>query len=959
MMPTIANILAFAIAFTVSLVFTPLTARAARALGIFDVPDARKIHQKPTPRIGGVAICAAVLAAVVPILIFTRSRHPAPGSCLPLLALLAGAVFVLIVGVLDDLRGVRSTYKLAVILLAAFLLWSAGGSIDSLVVRGHKLLDLGRLSWPITMFWIVGITVSINFIDGLDGLAAGIVAIAAAVIAVGAAATHQFAVAIVTLSLAGSLCGFLFFNFNPASIFMGDSGSMFIGFVLAGASVLCTKGAGANPDILLPVIVLIIPLLDTNLTFIRRGILQRRSIFSPERGHIHHRLLGAGLCHKHAVILLYAITLCAAATALLLRFASTHLAVTAVVLLLMLVGILFRVSGSSHGRDTVAAIRRNRAISRESGKYRAAFEDAQLRFRNARTFDDWWANVRSAAGALDLAAVVLPLVGRDGTTRVLSWHGTPVRGNAADTSHISGNGHFLRPRPSPLPARASLPVRDRRSGPPLLAEVELATNSTLESAGHRIALFARLMEEHSLATLPDEMANQKPAVSDAQEPSYDRSFEPANSDSPTANLRVAIVHDFLYTYAGAERVLEQILAIYPQADLFSLFDFLPPGERGFIQNKSVTASFLQRLPFARNHHRAFLPLMPMAIEQLNVFDYDLVISSSYCAAKGVITSPRQLHVCYCHTPVRYAWDLQTQYTNQRGIRNRFLSFVARAVFHYIRTWDVRSANGVDIFITNSQFVGQRVQKTYRRRSTVVHPPVDTEFFTPRTEKNGGGVDGRPDASDFYLTASRLVSYKRIDLIVEAFKRLPDKKLIVIGEGPDMAKIQALAGPNVRLLGHQSAERLLHYMRLARGFVFAAEEDFGIVPVEAMSCGTPVIAYAQGGALETILPGHTGLFFKEQTVDSLTAAIAEFEQIHWNRALIRTHAERFSIARFRSELATLIDREWTDFQVRRQIGDHAVTLAEQLMESVGLASPPPSKNGNGHPHPDPVALAAKE
>lgn len=374
--------------------------------------------------------------------------------------------------------------------------------------------------------------------------------------------------------------------------------------------------------------------------------------------------------------------------------------------------------------------------------------------------------------------------------------------------------------------------------------------------------------------------------------------------------KVAIVHDFLYCYGGAERVLEQIINVFPDAHLFSLFDFLPPDQRGFIRDKPVTTTFIQRLPLARRKHRSYLPLMPLAIEQLDVSAYDIVISSSYVAAKGVITRPDQLHVCYCHSPVRFAWDLQHQYLAESGLSKGLKSILARALLHYIRSWDLRSANGVDVFLANSNFVSRRVHKVYRRGSTTIYPPVDVQAFTPCGAKD-----------DFYLTASRLVPYKRIDLIVEAFNRMPEKKLVVIGEGPDFKKIRNKAGPNVQLLGHQPFETLKRYMRKARAFVFAAEEDFGIVPVEAQACGTPVIAFARGGAMETVVEEQTGLFFLEQNCDSLIEAVDEFEARgdEWDHELIRKNAERFSAARFRDEIAAVIDREWAAFQARQQSG----------------------------------------
>jgi glycosyltransferase involved in cell wall biosynthesis len=295
----------------------------------------------------------------------------------------------------------------------------------------------------------------------------------------------------------------------------------------------------------------------------------------------------------------------------------------------------------------------------------------------------------------------------------------------------------------------------------------------------------------------------------------------------TPTRKIALVHDFLYCYAGAERVLEQMVNVFPGADLFSLFDFLPPDQRGVIRNKPVRSTFLQRMPFARRRHRGYLPLMPVAIEQLDLSEYDVVISSCYLSAKGVITRPDQLHICYCHSPARFAWDMQHQYLNEVGLARGLRSALARAILHYIRDWDQRSAHGVDVFITNSQFISRRVRKIYRRTSTPIYPPVDVDSFIPSHLKE-----------DYYVTASRMVPYKRIDLVVEAFNRMPDKRLVVLGNGPELRKIQARAGANVSMLGHQPFEVLLRHLQQARAFVFAAEEDFGIAPVEAQACGMP-------------------------------------------------------------------------------------------------------------------------
>lgn len=309
---------------------------------------------------------------------------------------------------------------------------------------------------------------------------------------------------------------------------------------------------------------------------------------------------------------------------------------------------------------------------------------------------------------------------------------------------------------------------------------------------------------------------------------------------PLEAARVAIVHDWLTVYAGAERVLEQMLLALPQADLYSLVDFVPEDARGFLGGRRARTSFLQRLPRARTHYRSYLPLMPLAVEQFDLSGYDLVISSSHAVAKGVLTGPDQLHLCICYSPIRYAWDLQHQYLEESGLTRGVKGAAARLLLHYVRLWDARTANGVDDFIAISGFIARRIQKVYRRDATVIYPPVDTDGFALR-----------PDKEDFYLTASRLVPYKKIDLIVEAFSALPDRRLVVIGDGPEMAKVRAKAGPNVQLLGYQPFSVLKDHLQRARAFVFAAEEDFGIVPLEAQACGTPVIAYGKGGSLSLI------------------------------------------------------------------------------------------------------------
>ncbi|PLZ04268.1 glycosyl transferase family 1 [Burkholderia sp. WAC0059] len=355
--------------------------------------------------------------------------------------------------------------------------------------------------------------------------------------------------------------------------------------------------------------------------------------------------------------------------------------------------------------------------------------------------------------------------------------------------------------------------------------------------------------------------------------------------------RVAVVHDWLVTYAGAERVLEQIIACFPDADLFALVDFVE--DRAFLRGKRATTSFIQRLPAARRRYRAYLPLMPLAIEQLDLSGYDIVISSSHAVAKGVLTGPDQVHLSYVHSPIRYAWDLQHQYLRESKLTHGPKSMLARLILHYIRNWDVRTANSVDQFIANSAFIARRIRKVYQRDAAIVFPPVDIDGFALQTQKE-----------DFYLTASRLVPYKKIDLIVEAFARTPSRRLVVIGDGPDMEKVRAKAAPNVEIMGYQAFSVLRDRMRRAKAFVFAAEEDFGISVVEAQACGTPVIAYGKGGALETVRDETqarpTGLFFREQSVESMLAAIDAFERDpgRFRPEDCRANAERFSVASFR-------------------------------------------------------------
>lgn len=379
-------------------------------------------------------------------------------------------------------------------------------------------------------------------------------------------------------------------------------------------------------------------------------------------------------------------------------------------------------------------------------------------------------------------------------------------------------------------------------------------------------------------------------------------------------MKIAIIHEWFVNYAGSERVVEQMLQCYPQADLFSVVDFLPPEQRSFIMNKPVHTSFIQHLPKAKTKFRNYLPLMPLAVEQFDLSGYDLILSSSHAVAKGVLLGPDQLHICMCYSPIRYAWDLQHQYLAESNLTGGLKGWLTRWFLHKIRLWDVRTSNGVDQFIAISQFISRRITKAYRRNSTVIYPPVDVSGFAFQAEKE-----------DFYLTTSRMVPYKKMPMIVQAFAAMPDKRLVVIGEGPEFEKCRALAGPNVQLLGWQPFDVLKSHMQRARAFVFAAEEDFGITPLEAQACGTPVIAFGKGAVLETIRgldhAAPTGLFFDQQTPESVAAAVQRFEveQHRITPEACRDNALRFAPERFRAEFAAFVGEHWQDFQKRLKAG----------------------------------------
>ncbi|WP_445386339.1 glycosyltransferase [Robiginitalea sp. IMCC44478] len=368
-------------------------------------------------------------------------------------------------------------------------------------------------------------------------------------------------------------------------------------------------------------------------------------------------------------------------------------------------------------------------------------------------------------------------------------------------------------------------------------------------------------------------------------------------------MNIALIHDWYYTYGGAEQVVKSINNLWPETEHYALVDFLGETDRNeILGGKEVCTSFLQNIPTARSNHRKFLQWFPKAIEQFDLRKYDLLLSSSSSVAKGVLTHQNQLHICYCHSPARYAWDLYFQYLEESGLNKGLKGAYARRVLRNFRNWDYLSHPRVDHFIANSHYIARRIYKVYRREAEVIYPPVDTEFYQCKEQKG-----------DYYFTASRMVPYKRIDEIVRAFNKMPERKLIVAGDGPDFHKIKKEASDNVQFLGYVGKQELKKYMQEARAFLFMAEEDFGIIPVEAQACGTPVIGYGKGGVLETVIDGRTGIHFMEQSEESLRQGIQRFEQQTFDARVIRKHAEGFSRTRFESEYKTFVMEKYREFK----------------------------------------------
>ncbi|MFV0530125.1 MAG: glycosyltransferase [Flavobacteriales bacterium] len=370
-------------------------------------------------------------------------------------------------------------------------------------------------------------------------------------------------------------------------------------------------------------------------------------------------------------------------------------------------------------------------------------------------------------------------------------------------------------------------------------------------------------------------------------------------------MKKALVHDWYYVNGGAEKVIQSFNNIWNDFEHYALVDFLSEKDKNTILgDKKISTSFIQKLPTAKSNHRKFLQLFPYAIEQFNLSEYDLVLSSSASIAKGVLTNQNQLHICYCHSPMRYAWDLYHQYLEEANLKKGMKSLYAKYVLHKIRLWDLATVNRVDLFIANSKYIAKRIKKIYNRESKVIYPPVDINSFSLETKKE-----------DYYFTASRMVSYKKIELIVKAFNKMPSKKLIVSGDGPEFERIKKITNTNIELLGFVESEVLINYMKKAKAFVFAAEEDFGIIPVEAQACGTPVIAFGKGGVLETVIDKVTGVFFYKQEEKHIINAIDKFGSLTFDSEAIRKHTLKFSKERFEKEIKEFVEVKYKEFKTR--------------------------------------------
>lgn len=463
-----------------AMALTPVVILFAYRFRMVEAPNVRSVHSQPIARIGGIAIFLSMILLVVPVLFVQNRIGDTFRGILPkVIALLAASTLMFLTGLIDDLKGIRARYKLFAQLIAAVLVCSFGIRITHFTVEGLFSVQFPPiLQWSITIFWLVGITNAVNLIDGLDGLAAGISAITCGVIAILAVHAGLPVMAILMLSLLGSLLGFLFFNFNPARIFMGDCGSMFLGFTLAASSVLCATKSQALVGLALPVLALGIPIFDTLFSMLRR-FLERRSMFAPDFGHFHHRLLDLGLKQHHVAIIAYVITAVVAGFGLFMIYTRSAATVAIFASLLVIIVLFFRLTGSVRLRETLDAARARHSVNSEIKDELRTFDEVQLHFKNAQTFDQWWQACELAAEQLDFARLTLPLTNGNGPDRTLKWQGN---GNTDDPSKT---------------VKMKIPIHEIATGPARNIEIDVNIKTTLESAGRRAALFTRLLDEYS------------------------------------------------------------------------------------------------------------------------------------------------------------------------------------------------------------------------------------------------------------------------------------------------------------------------------------------------------------------------------------------------------------------------------------------------------------------------------
>jgi len=473
----------YIVSFLLAVLLTPIVIRVAHKLRLYDACGVRKVHKGTIPRIGGTAIFLSTVASVIAVLFLNNGTGKAFEEIQSrVFALLGAGTFMFMVGFIDDVRGLRARHKLLAQLAAATAICLAGVRIEPIDILGMYTLDFGWLSFPVTIVWIVAITNAVNLIDGLDGLAAGISAIACGTIAVFSIAGGQIIMAALMLALLGSLCGFLIFNFSPARVFMGDCGSMFLGFILASSSVIYSMKSGTVVGLALAVLALGVPIFDMAFAMLRR-YLQGRGMMSPDRSHLHHLLLDLGLRQRHVVICMYIMTAMAVGAGLLMMLSHGAGAILIFICAIILQILVFRLVGAVNLRQALAGLRQKYAALRQRKREVESYEQVELYFRRAKTFETWWHAVCFAAEQMDFSHVKLPLTKRDGSQRSLIWEKNDVNIGPEELVEVK------------------VPVRDRRAGKPLQLNVGIVANNSLESAGHRTVLLTRLMERYGLSNL--------------------------------------------------------------------------------------------------------------------------------------------------------------------------------------------------------------------------------------------------------------------------------------------------------------------------------------------------------------------------------------------------------------------------------------------------------------------------